>query len=316
MTYWLLVGATTLSAFALAAVLSSLAVASAGPIVTRHVHGYSPASRALFLFQMRVLPAAVATVAAFGVALPVFVRYERHDTDEVIARTLLVTAAFGAALIGRGVARAFASWRATHAVMQAWRRRGRALADMTAPIPVYAIDESFPTVAVVGCLRPVLFISERVLRECNADEVRAIVSHECAHVTARDNVKRFFVRACPDVLPSGTAVERAWRIAVEEAADASAATANPACAADLAQALIRVARLAPMSAPALASTFYSDGSIESRVRLLVELPTAPDLARPFGRVMIGGLGAAFAFAVVLAAPTLHQVMEAAVRLLP
>jgi hypothetical protein len=67
----------------------------------------------------------------------------------------------------------------------------------------------------------------------------------------------------------------------------------------------------------LASAFYLGGSIEARVRQLVEpADSLPDPSRPFGRVMACGLLAVAAGAVVLAAPAIHQFMESAVRVLP
>ena len=70
-------------------------------------------------------------------------------------------------------------------------------------------------------------------------------------------------------MSSARSLDRAWSRAAEEAADAVAVAGNPGFALELAQALIRVARLAPTpQAPALASAFYLGGSIESRVRRL------------------------------------------------
>jgi hypothetical protein len=271
------------------------------------------------LFRLRLLPAACATVCALGVALPIFLWFEPRDNgDEAFARTLVVAAVAGAALLVRGAWRAAAGWRATAAVTREWQARGRRLHTVDAPIPVFAIDESFPTVAVVGFARPALFIAERVLRACTADEVRAMVLHECAHVTHRDNLKRFLIRACPDPLRRGGALDRAWTRAVEEAADARAVAGDAGFALELAQALIHVARLAPgVSRLEAASAFYLGGSIESRVRQLLEpAGSLPDPSRPLGCVMACGLACAVAGLVVLAAPAIHQFMEAAVRVLP
>ena len=125
--------------------------------------------------------------------------------------TLICSRPAGGALLARG------AWRAAAGLDGDARRdarlAGAAAAGSTAfdaPMPVFAIEESFPTVAVVGFSRPALFIAERVLRECTADEVRAMVLHECAHVTHRDNLKRFLIRACPDVAARGSALDRAW----------------------------------------------------------------------------------------------------------
>ena len=185
-------------------------------------------------------------------------------------------------------------------------------------MPVFAIEESFPTVAVVGFWRPVLFIAERVLRECTADEVRAMVLHECAHVTYRDNLKRLLIRACPDALRPNGPLDRAWSSAAEEAADARAAGTDRAFALELAQALIRVARLAPrVSTLEVVSAFYLGGSIESRVRRLVEpADSLPDPSRPLGCVLACATALFLGGLIVLGAPALHRLMEAAVGSLP
>jgi hypothetical protein len=319
-SYWLGAALVTLSSFAVAATAISLVIGLAAPALARRFERFSPASRATLLFRLRVLPAACATAWALGVALPIFLWFEpRDNSDETFARTLFVMATAGVALLLRGAWRAVAGWRATDALVREWQARGRRLHDIETPIPAFAIDESFPTVAVVGFSRPVLFIAERVLRECTADEVRAMVLHECAHVTHRDNFKRFLMRACPDLLRRGSTLDRAWLSASEQAADARAAAGNPGFALELAQALIRVARLAPRvtTLDVASSAFYLGGSIEARVRRLVEpSDNLPDPPRPFGRVMACTLLAIAAGAIVFAAPTIHQVTEAAVRVLP
>jgi hypothetical protein len=318
-SYWLGAALITLSSFAVVATATSLIIGLAAPALARRVERFSPASRATLLFRLRVLPAVGATVVALGVALPIFLWFEPRDNgDEAFARTLFVMAAAGVALLLRGAWRALAGWHATGALNREWQARGRRLDDIDAPIPVFAIDEPFPTVAVVGFSRPVLFLAERVLRECTPEEVRAIVLHECAHVTHRDNFKRFLMRACPDLVRRGSTLDRAWTSAAEQAADARAAAGNPGFALELAQALIRVARLAPhVSTIDVASAFYLGGSIEARVRRLVEpADSLPDPTRPFGCVMACSLLALVAGAVVIAAPAIHQFMEAAVRALP
>ena len=323
MTFWIFAAAITFSSFAVAATITSLLVGAVAPMVACRLERYAPASRAALLFRMRILPAAVAGLCSVGIALPIYLWFEPRDTDETLARTLVIAAAVGVSLLLRGAWRAVRAWRATRVVLRDWHQRGRRVHTVDAPIPVFAIEESFPTVAVVGFSRPVMFIAERVLRECTAEEVRAMMLHECAHVAERDNLKRFLIRACPDFLRVGSALDRAWAHATEEAADARAVAGHPGFALALAHALIRVARLAPRPAtPELASAFYLGGSIESRVRRLVEPAEVADpnsasgFARPLGCVMACTLTCAFAALVVFAAPAVHQLMETVVRLLP
>lgn len=316
--YWLSAAAITLSCFALVATLASGAIAWAAPALASRFERYAPGPRASLLFRLRMLPGVCAAVCAFGIALPIFLRFEPVGTDESLSRTLIVAAVLGGGLIARGAWRAAAGLRATGAVLRDWRARGRRLHLIDAPIPVFAIEDSFPTVAVVGFSRPALFIAERVLRQCTADEVRAMLLHECAHITHRDNLKRFFVRACPDVLRRGSALDRAWTSASEEAADARAAGGDRGSALELAQALVHVARLAPgRSTLHVASAFYLGGSIESRVRRLVDpADSLPDPSRPLVCVVACAMALGVAGLVVFGAPAIHQFMEAVVRVLP
>lgn len=315
MTYWLLAATIVFSVFAVMAAATSVLVAFVAPWAARRLERYSPASRAAMLFRIRMLPAATAALVAFGIAMPVFFWFEPRESGESVSRTLLVMGLGGASLLARGAWRAAAAWCATRRVLRGWQARGRRVDLFDAPLPVFVIEEAFPTVAVVGVARPALFIAERVLRECSGDEVRAMLHHECAHVTKRDNLKRLLMRACPDFV--GADLDRAWASAAEEAADAAAVARYPGFALELAHALIRVARLAPASrTPALASAFYLGGSIESRVRRLVDAGHAPDVARPFGATALCAAALCAAALVALTAGDLHQFMEGLVRHLP
>lgn len=318
-SFWVDGAVITLSSFALVAAATSILIGLAAPALARRLERYSPAARAKLLFRLRVAPAALAAFCAFGIALPVYVVFEpRDNSEEVFARTLVAAAFAGAILIGRGAWRAAAAWRATASLRHGWQARGRRLDAIDAPVPVFAIDESFPTVAVVGFSRPALFIAERVLRECTADEVRAMILHEYAHIMQRDNLKRLLMRACPDILWRDGTLDRAWSSAAEQAADAEAVAANPGFALALAQALIRVARLAPRASTLqAASAFYLAGSIESRVRHLLEpAQSLPDPSRPLGCVLACTAVAAAAGFAVLGASAIHAFMETAVNLLP
>ena len=315
MTFWLLTTVVTLGAFAALVTIGSLAVRIAAPAVARRVEGYSPAACAAALFRLRILPATVAMFVAFAIVLPIFFAYEPRGTNEDVPALLAAVAFAGAALLLRGLWRAATAWQATLLVVRDWRRRGRRLEALETTLPVYAIEETFPTVAVIGVARPALFVAERVLRECPDEEVRAMLHHECAHVAKRDNLKRFLMRACPDFV--GAELDRAWARAAEEAADAAVVAAVPRYAVDLAQALIHVARLAPSpEAPALASAFYLGGSIESRVRRLVEPGPVRHARRHTGRIAAVATALTCAAAAAASAPAIHALVETLIRSLP
>lgn len=316
MRFWLFTLIVTLSSFALFTIAGSALVSWFAPALARRFERYVPAVRARLLFRLRMAPAAIGIGVAVGIALPVFLAYEPRESEEGLAITLLVLAAMGVALFAGGAWRALRAWHSTRVVRRQWESRGRRLEGFDTSLPVFAIDEQFPTVAVVGVINPALFVAERVLTECTRDEVRAMLRHEAAHVTVRDNLKRFLIRACPDALSSRGHLDRAWSIAAEEAADAAAVAERPASAVELAEALIRVARLAAPRTPELASAFYLGGSIESRIRRLVGPTSALDAPTPLGCVILTTGTLCFAAIVFTTAPALHQVMEAIVSRLP
>lgn len=315
MTYASLATVFALSSVGAAAIVLSLAARLLSGIAARGSVRYAPHLRAGLLFRLRVLPGAGAAIFGFAIALPTFIAFEPFDTDEPLPRTMIVLACIGTALVARGAWRAYSAWRATAHTTAGWKGSGRVLSDLEAPIPAYAIDVPYPLVAVAGIVRPTLFIAESVLDTCSSDEVRAIVAHETAHLRAFDNARRFVLRACPDFVGDRSTLTRAWRDAAEQAADADVAR-TPAQAVDLAQALIRIARLAPSCAPALASAFYSGGSIDARVRRLISPPAHAAVPLVLRGWTLGIAVAIFAGACVLAAPAIHQAMEAVVRLVP
>jgi len=320
MTFVLLAATAALASFAIVDAAASAAVALAYRLAGARLDRYSPSSRAAVLFRLRVLPALMAVIFGFGISLPVFVAFEPVDTDEPVSRTLVVIASAGLAALLRAAWHAWSAWRDTVRVSREWQRRGRRLGAReigeTTALPAFAIEAAFPTVAVVGMARPVLFVAERVLAECSMDEIRAMIAHESAHISSRDNVKRFLLRSSPDLLGRCSALTRGWSAAAEEAADAAAVWTRPGCALDLAQALIRVARLAPASVPELASSFYPGGDIERRIRRLIDPVQAPDAPAVLGGWLFWSAGIAVVAATLVFAPALHQTMEALVRIVP
>ncbi|HEV3140105.1 MAG TPA: hypothetical protein VGY57_06300, partial [Vicinamibacterales bacterium] len=80
------------------------------------------------------------------------------------------------------------------------------------------------------------------------------------------------------VIPAGRTIERRWASAAEHAADSCAAGMNPAARCALASALVKLVKLMPPLAPALAepiSTLVGGGDVTARVaRLLDDRPSS------------------------------------------
>ena len=305
-----------LSAAAFLLICGTLALGLLSGILVRRIDRLEPVSRARLLFGLRVLPLAAAVAGALGVVLPTFLWFEPSASQERIPVTLIVMALCGLALLAR------AAWRAVHALSvtrrltQQWLAAARFIPGFDAAVAAYAIDDEFPTVAVVGIRRPVLFMSSRVLRECSADETRAMILHEHAHIEARDNARRLALRACPDLFTRAGQFDRAWESASEEAADTAVARQSPQLALSLAQALIRIGRLVPDPLVGSVSAIYSGGSLDARVRRLVTPPSFARSAPALSRMTIALAGALAVWAFAASAPAIHQAIEALVATLP
>jgi Zn-dependent protease with chaperone function len=242
--------------YAVAAVLARLA----SPLALRR--GGSAALAA------RLLPAAGALVAALALAVPAFLIHEPAQADERPGLAAILMAAAGLLLAASFARRSFRAWRATRRVVGEWERSAQPVAMPSVPAPAFGIAHPFPVVAVVGVIRPRLFVAKSVLGVLTPGELQAVLEHEAAHVRAWDNVKRWLMTCAPSLgwRETALALERAWEHAAEHDADRSAHGAL-----DLASALVKTARLAPHGAhlhiPAAA--FHGGGDIARRVQDLV-----------------------------------------------
>jgi Zn-dependent protease with chaperone function len=325
-TYLCLGASLALAAFLATDVVASLIVTALWWAARGDLDRVSARARAGGLFLLRVFPAAAAATVVVGVFLPAFWKFEPRDSSEMVGQTLVAIAVVSAGMILAGLRRGWQASRATRRVLREWLHHARALALPGLRIRAYAIQTEFPVVSLVGIFRPRLFVSERVLHACTPEELAAMVRHECGHLASRDNLKRLALRVCPNPLPLrrvGRDLERRWQEACEEAADDYAARASAPSALVLANALLRVARMAPpRHAPNAALTaLYSGDSIERRVKRLIA-------SGPLGGSRATWLVVARALAVVppaLAATvllnadllrTVHHVIEVVVETLP
>jgi beta-lactamase regulating signal transducer with metallopeptidase domain len=171
-----------------------------------------------------------------------------------------------------------------------------------------------------------LLLSESLLAALDPDELEAVVEHERAHVAARENLKRFVLRASPDPLaffPAGARLRAAFEAAAEEAADQAACARVPPLV--LARTLLKVAALVPPGRPIemAAAALHREDMLEGRVRALIAhaegpaLP-APSVARASLRspwsIGLLGLAALATFVSATALPVVHRLLEGLVHL--
>jgi Zn-dependent protease with chaperone function len=264
----------TINAFA------SLVAAGCWQMLERPARRWSSRARADILFFMRVGPPAVAVISIVVFLVPSYLIYEPSSTGEVVSKKLAALAIISAIGVALALWRGLRSWLATRSLLREWLRTATPIQLSSIDIPTFRIPHTFPIIAVVGTMRPRLFIAERVLHSLSEDELLATIAHERGHLAARDNFKRSLLRACCDallIIPCGRSLDRAWAETAESAADEYAAQESPVVALNLASALVRIARMIPKGGrPVMpVGTFLIGGNetrgLKGRVRRLLEI---------------------------------------------
>jgi Zn-dependent protease with chaperone function len=241
----------------------------------------SARTRAEILFVMRIGPPVLALVAIAAFMVPSYLIYEPHASGESVSWKLGLLATLSAIGVGLAISRGIRTWLATRSLLKDWLANSTRIELEAMSVPTFVLQHSFPIIAVVGAIRPKLFIADHVLESLSTEELAAAVTHECGHLAAHDNFKRSVMRvsrAALLLIPCGRSLDRAWSEASESAADEHAAQESSLVALNLASALVRIARMIPsgqrQEIPTAVSAFLAgDDSpgVKVRVRRLVEL---------------------------------------------
>ncbi|MEP6911903.1 MAG: M56 family metallopeptidase [bacterium] len=260
--------------------LASLIMTGLWRVARRFTNGWTAASRARLLFSFRTLPAIIALLAVALLLVPSYLTYEPRHTTEPVSLKLGLLALLSATGIALSIYRGVATRRATAKLTSDWLQRGQRIEIKGIEIEAWRIEHTFPLIAIIGFLRPRLFIANHVLEILTPEEISAAVAHENGHLAARDNLKRGLLQACRDallIIPSGRLLDKAWSGASEEAADENAARQGNNVALDLASALVKIARSIPEGArPTMPAGVFllgeeETGGIKSRVSRLIAL---------------------------------------------
>lgn len=311
--------------------LASLIIAGFWRVGGRLTESWSAASRARLLFCLRTLPALLAFLTVALLIIPAYLAYEPRHGAEPVSLKLGLLAFLSAAGIAVSFYRGVAAYRATSKLTSDWLKQGKAIRIEDIEIDAYQIEHAFPLIAIVGFLRPRLFIASQVLEVLTREEISAAIAHENGHLAACDNLKRGLLRACRDallIIPVGRSLDSAWSDASEEAADENAARQGHSVALDLASTLVKLARIIPLGArPTMPAGVFLLGDEETkgikwRVRRLIALATTdlgPDSRHPLLAQLVFWAPTSFLFVALLVAATnpfllsrVHYLIEHAV----
>ena len=277
--------------------VATMTAAGAWRVLKRAFWHCTARTRAEILFVMRIGPPAIALIAIVVFMIPSYLAYEPYATKEFVSFKLGALATISAVGVGLAIWRGLRSWLATRSLLRKWLAAATPIQLSGIDVPTFRLPHSFPIIAVVGSLRPRLFIADHVLASLTAEELTAAIAHEGGHLAAHDNFKRSLMRASRAallIIPCGRSLDRAWAEASESAADEFAARESSTVALNLASALVRVARMIPSKPqPMPVSAFLVGGEetrgVKARVRRLVELASSDkrllDSSAPLVRLM-------------------------------
>jgi Zn-dependent protease with chaperone function len=305
-----------LASFFLLNLALGLSVSLVTPWVIRAASRMEARLVARLLLSLRLLPVSLAALLVAGVCAPSYLWLEPTAGSEEVGWGGLLPALFGLAALGESLARAFLAYRRSNRYVRQSERRGRKALLRAARMPVWLVDGVVPLVALTGILRPRLMMSQQVMRALSQNQLAAVLRHEHAHRISRDNLKRLLILLSPGMLPFYRglgALDRAWALAAEWAADARATEGNRRRALCLASALVRVARLdVPQSSPLLGTLLLANGAeLSSRVDRLLhpvprreETPASPILKAAASLTLAAGMAG-----VMLQPAMFHSVHE-------
>lgn len=286
-----LIGTSLLLTFMLAvAILSASALSGVWKLGQIWLTGLRPETRARVAFMFRVMPIIIASTVGLAFVVPSFLLYEPNDTSERVGLKLVLIIAVAALGISAAAYRIFASWWRTRRLLGEWTIGATPFTIDGLDLPILKLRHAFPVFAVVGIVRPRLFIAEHVLETLDEQELAAVLKHEIGHISAFDNLKRLAMKLCGDLLvaPLGRGLDRDWSEAAEAAADEYAVAAGDRnTALSLAGALIKIARIMPEAAPPMPAVSYAyvetGEMLAGRIRRLIQLADR-DEPRPARRI--------------------------------
>jgi beta-lactamase regulating signal transducer with metallopeptidase domain len=242
----------------------SLVVCAAWRIVWLGAQRYSARRRADLLFVLRMIPFVAATGVTLALAVPSFLLLEPRTANEPMGALPVALGVCGMAVMLAGLWNGAAALLRASRTVARWSSEARLIglndADSRVSIPVLRVSGAAPPLTAAGILRPSVWLSQAAEFVLSERELQSALRHEVVHLRRRDNLRKLILRLV--AFPGMAELESAWREATELAAD-DAAVASATEALDLAAAVIKLSRLAPLEAPAELTTALVHSPAES-----------------------------------------------------
>jgi beta-lactamase regulating signal transducer with metallopeptidase domain len=267
-------------------VAAAVALASAQCVVgfsaraiLRRIERRSARERERVLYLVQMGPALLALVAALGLCMPAYLRFEVNRAVENVSLVCVLLAAGLGLWLASGVLRGMRIALRTQRFARACQQAGQVF-DADCSLPVLAVPHSRRPLALAGFFHPQIFVSSDFLHAVRRLDPKAFavaLAHEASHARHRDNWKLLslcFVPRMGRLVPGGGRWMPLWQTAADWAADDDAVAGDRGRSLQLAEVLVQAARCTRGSRSAVACTALT--SAEEGLAARVERLTRPE----------------------------------------
>jgi len=317
--FWLLCVTLSLAVFLIGATIGALLANAAAWVTWRFGNARLLHSPGL-LFSIRVFPFAFGVILTVGFALPSFLLLEPTRSVETPEPYLIALASLALMAIVFLAGRCGRLLFHSRKIVKRWLREAELL-PFSLSIPVYQVRTSKSLIAVVGILRPMVFVGKVAIASLSPEELQAAIAHELAHVRSLDNLKRLVLKVTrlPHFFAALAKLDFVWSASSELSADASALRQGTS-ALELSSAIVKVGRLKtpstqrlPIAACHLIPPDVTASALAMRIRHLhdaLEMHAKPPQNSSFcwAMTMLTGV-AAYLLVLPAALPVVHRWME-------
>jgi Zn-dependent protease with chaperone function len=260
-----------------------LAMTSGARLILRRLESASARRREGILYLIQIGPAFLAVFVAAALCLPAYLCFEPIHTVESVSFVCVLLAGGLGLWFASGLLRGLRTSFRTLRFIRACRRSGEILA-LDGVVPVLVVPDLGYPVALVGFLRPRVFVSAdfvRMAQRLDPDALTLALAHEQSHATHRDNWKLLLLCFLPRLdrlIPGGAAWRQLWQSAADWAADDDAVQGDPARSLLLAEVLVQAAQCVCVSRLSILCTALT--SAEAGLAARVDRLTHPRLESP------------------------------------
>ena len=213
------------------------------PLLLRLLTSLPIRQRERALYVARIVPFVLALLITVSFCVPCYLSNEMNFASERVGSLCLVLAAAVSAWYGFTAFRGLRIALRTTFFTRACRRNGKGLATSPDQTPILAFSGPSHRVALVGLVRPFIFISRALVEDggLNPIALEVVLDHERSHATHGDNWKllslNFFPRLDLKLRGGGTWMQL-WHNVAEWAADEDAVRGSSERAFQLAETLV------------------------------------------------------------------------------